>query len=354
MRITFVVPTLNLTGGLRVISIYADLLAKKGHMVTVVSPNKKSPSLKEKIKTVLKWKGFKFQSKFNDAFFLNIKFNLIILDKYRPVISDDVPDSDIIIATFWNTAEWVGRFPSEKGKKIYFIQHYEVHPWLPIERVKSTFYLPFHKITVAQWIADILLKKYRLKCAVVGNAVDTNLFYAPERSKNKHVTFCMMYSQRSYKGSQFAFRAFSRLCYQGYSIKLVVFGVEAIDSVEGLPEKATYYSQPEQDKIREIYSQSDAYLFTSSVEGFGLPILEAMACRTPVIGTRCGAAPDLIKSGGGILVNVGDDDTLLSAMKNVYNLDDDLWRLMSSAAYREAISNRWDDKVREFELELLN
>jgi len=36
MKITFVVPTLNLSGGLRVIAIYADKLKQRGHEVTVV------------------------------------------------------------------------------------------------------------------------------------------------------------------------------------------------------------------------------------------------------------------------------------------------------------------------------
>lgn len=41
MRITFVLPELNLPGCLRVIAIYANLLSEKGHDVTVVSPNKR-------------------------------------------------------------------------------------------------------------------------------------------------------------------------------------------------------------------------------------------------------------------------------------------------------------------------
>ena len=37
MRITFVVPPLDLTGGLRVISIYADQLQRRGHQVVVIA-----------------------------------------------------------------------------------------------------------------------------------------------------------------------------------------------------------------------------------------------------------------------------------------------------------------------------
>jgi len=353
MKITFVVPTLNLAGGLRVVSIYAKLLAEKGHTVTVVSPGERLPTFKEKIKSALNWKGYRFDSKFNQSFFEDAKYHVKILNSFRAVESSDVPNADIIIATFWNTAEWVASFTCEKGKKVYFIQHYEVHSWLPVERVKSTFYLPFEKIVVAQWIADVLKKEHQQKSIVISNAVEQELFYASVRQKNKQVTFCMMYSQRAYKGSQWAFEVYNKMYAQYPSIKLLVFGLETYSQDVGLPPNAEYYCQPSQDKIREIYTQSDAYLFTSRIEGFGLPILEAMACRTPVIGTRCGAAPDLLNSGAGELVDIDDSDALFLAMEKIYYLSSVEWEYMSYKAYQEAISHSWVDKVSEFECTLL-
>ncbi|MFZ3585099.1 hypothetical protein ACOI1H_23630, partial [Loktanella sp. DJP18] len=35
---------------------------------------------------------------------------------------DDLPDSDVIIATWWETAEWVAALPSIKGRKFYLLQ----------------------------------------------------------------------------------------------------------------------------------------------------------------------------------------------------------------------------------------
>jgi hypothetical protein len=145
MNITFIVPMLNLSGGLRVVAIYANLLAKKGHTVTVISPAGKEPSFVQKVKSSLRWKGYSFDSGFDDSFFCNSACNIKILDKYRPINNEDVPDADIVIATFWNTVEWVTTYDSKKGKKIYYIQHYEVQPWLNVERVKVTYRLPLKK-----------------------------------------------------------------------------------------------------------------------------------------------------------------------------------------------------------------
>lgn len=354
MKITFVVPGLNLTGGLRVISIYANLLSKRGHTVTVISPGKKKATLKEKIKSFFHWKGYVFDSGFNDAFFKNSNYEVIVLKNEGPIKAEDVPDADVIIATFWITAEWISNFPEKKGKKTYFIQHHEVHPWLPIDRVEDTFKLPFKKVVVAQWLADILVNNYEQKdVSVVTNAVDHNLFNALTRQKSDEATFGMMYSGREYKGSQFAFACFNKLKNKYPFVKLIVFGIENVNDVVGLPTQVQYYSQPTQDKIRDIYTECDAWLFSSRVEGFGLPILEAMACRTPVIATRCGAAPDLLKTGGGLLVDVEDEVGFLLAMEEVCNMGKNEWLGLSETAHKEALSHKWEVKVAEFERAIL-
>lgn len=350
MKITFVVPALNLSGGLRVVSIYAKLLTERGHTITVVSPNKRMPTIRERVKSVLNWKGYEFNSNFNESFFSDATYEVRVLDGHRSVTCNDVPDADVVIATFWNTAEWVADFPDEKGKKVYFVQHFEVHLWLPVERVKATLRFPFKKIVVANWIADILRDEFQQESIqIISNAVDADLFFSEKRSKNLVTTFGLMYSARSYKGSHLAFDCFKRFQKKFPSIKLVAFGTEEPEKVIGLPDGAKYYSQPDQNEIRNIYAQCDAWLFTSNSEGFGLPILEAMACRTPVIGTRCGAAPELLKSGGGILINVDDDDGLFSAMTKIHDLDSDKWLTLSDNAYKEAQCHQWDDKAIQFE-----
>jgi len=354
MKITFVVPALNLSGGLRVVSIYAKLLAEKGHEITVVSPNKRLPTLNERLKSVLNWKGYKFNSNFDESFFSDATYDVKVLDGYRSVTCNDVPDADVVIATFWSTAEWVADFPERKGKKVYFIQHYEVHSGFPVERVRAMLRFPFKKIVVANWIANILRDKYQQELIdTIGNAVEQDLFFSIRRSKNPVPTFGLMYSARPYKGSQQAFDCFKRFQKRFPLAKMVAFGTEEIGKVVGLPDGTKYYHQPKQDEIRNIYAQCDAWLFTSNSEGFGLPILEAMACRTPVIGTRCGAAPELLGSGGGILINVDEEDELFSAMVKIYDLDPDKWLILSNNAYKEAQCHQWGDKVIQLEEALI-
>jgi glycosyltransferase involved in cell wall biosynthesis len=51
-----------------------------------------------------------------------------------------------------------------------------------------------------------------------------------------------------------------------------------------------------------MYRATDVLSAASMGEGFGVPIIEAMACGTPVIGTKCSSMPEIIKPGSGLLV----------------------------------------------------
>jgi Glycosyl transferases group 1 len=56
-------------------------------------------------------------------------------------------------------------------------------------------------------------------------------------------------------------------------------------------------------EMAQWYNALDVLLAASMGEGFGIPIVEAMACGTPVIGTRCSTMPELIPDYAGWLVD---------------------------------------------------
>ena len=133
------------------------------------------------------------------------------------------------------------------------------------------------------------------------------------------------------------------------NLRFVAFGTQKPDRDQPLPSGTEYYCQPSQDKIRDIYASCDAWLFGSRVEGFGLPILEAMACRTPVIGTPAGAAPELLSDGAGILVKPEDPEDMAKAIEKICTMPESEWRAMSDAAYVKATSYNWEDGTDLFE-----
>jgi glycosyltransferase involved in cell wall biosynthesis len=58
-------------------------------------------------------------------------------------------------------------------------------------------------------------------------------------------------------------------------------------------------------ELPRLYSNATVFLYPGIYEGFGLPIIEAMACGTPVVTSRTGAAPE-IAGGAAVLVDPFD------------------------------------------------
>lgn len=55
-------------------------------------------------------------------------------------------------------------------------------------------------------------------------------------------------------------------------------------------------------ELYSLYAISDVFLLTSKAEGLGMPVMEAMAVGVPVVATACGAMPELLGDGRGLLM----------------------------------------------------
>lgn len=354
MRVTFVLPPPNLSGGIRAIAIYAKRLAQRGHAVTLVYPPNRRLTLKTKVRRLLEGRSWTNPPKVFPSHLDEVDVRKIVLDVYRPVTDADVPDADVVLATWWETAEWVVRLGSAKGAKAYFLQHYEVHETQPVDRVRRTWTFPMHKIVVAQWLADVARNEFHDDwVSVVPYGVDTAHFDAPPRSKQPLPTIGYMYSSIAWKGCDRALEAVRMVRRTLPALNVVAFGVSKETDPPGLPENCAYTRMPEQAQLPRIYAGCDAWLLPSTVEGFGLPILEAMACRTPVIGTPTGAAPFLLSRGGGILLESFSPEEMAAAIAAIARMPEDDWRRMSDSAYATARDCSWDEATDRFEAALM-
>jgi glycosyltransferase involved in cell wall biosynthesis len=92
-----------------------------------------------------------------------------------------------------------------------------------------------------------------------------------------------------------------------------------------------------------LYARCDAWLFGSRLDSFGLPILEAMACRTPVIGVPVGAAPELLGAGSGVLLPEASPEAMAAALVRLCSAPAAEWIRHSTLAHERAHRYSWDD-----------
>jgi glycosyltransferase involved in cell wall biosynthesis len=353
MKITFLLPPVDLSGGNRVISLHAKWLQERSHEVTLVTTPPAPPRWREQVRSMLKGQGWINRPRVSASHFDGLPIRLKVLEKARAIGPQDVPDADVVIATWWETAEWVQQLPPQKGAKVHFIQGHELFDYLPIDRVAGTWRLPLHKIVVSQWLADIARDRYGAELAdLVPNAVDCEQFHAPLRDKQVRPTVGMLYSPMQCKGADLALQAIELARRQLPELAVVALGSHPQSSELALPSDARYFRSPAQDKIREVYAQCDAWLFASRSEGFGLPIVEAMACRTPVIGVPAGAAPELLGDGAGRLVQAENPQDMARAIVEVCTMASQQWRELSRRAHERVSTYTWDDASRLFEASL--
>lgn len=106
------------------------------------------------------------------------------------------------------------------------------------------------------------------------------------------------------------------------------------------------------DELVALYSACDVFVLPSLWEGFGLVVLEALACGKPVVATSVGGAPEIgLTPPSGIVVAPNNPKELAEALLELLSLDDEDKRLVAKKN-RELIENRfsmpgWVDKVVE-------
>lgn len=120
-------------------------------------------------------------------------------------------------------------------------------------------------------------------------------------------------------------RASARLIKSGIDVHVDIIGdgphrEKSIQLCEKLQieENVTFHGNIHNSKLCEYYNMSGIYVLASADEGKPVALMEAMACSLPVIATRVGDVPDMIRDGvSGFIIDVGDEDALVDRLKRL-------------------------------------
>lgn len=118
----------------------------------------------------------------------------------------------------------------------------------------------------------------------------------------------------------------------------------------GVEEQVEFLGWVSGDNKAKALAEAQFYVLPSHNEGLPMSLLEAMAYGLPVISTRVGGIPGLVRDGTeGLLVNAGDVSALSDAM--VRMASDASWRQMAGHAARAHVQQDFSDAVVLPELE---
>lgn len=128
------------------------------------------------------------------------------------------------------------------------------------------------------------------------------------------------------KGFEYLLQAARELCKTFHGLKIVIVGEgpdrEAIEEmIEQYGLQSNVVLAGQQSNMPAVYAAMDIFVLPSLNEGLPMTVLEAMAASKPVIATRVGAIPSLIKDGeNGLLVAPKDSEGLRNTIASL--LDD--------------------------------
>lgn len=108
----------------------------------------------------------------------------------------------------------------------------------------------------------------------------------------------------------------------------------------GLQSQLEYVASPDAAALLQLYQQATVFALPSDEEGFGMVVLEAMACGIPAVCTRSGGPDGIITDGvDGYLVPLDDADAMSARIGEL--LADPALNVRMGRAAREAILHRY-------------
>jgi glycosyltransferase involved in cell wall biosynthesis len=285
LRINFVAPRTGEwpSGGLRMVYEYANRLSRSGHDVTIVHPGRLAidPTKLDHLKNAVRYALRKMDGRYTPDSWLRMdpKVRLLCV----PSLAERfVPDGDIVIATAWQTAEWVSKYSRAKGRGFYFIQHLET--WNgPEDRVYATWKAPLQKIVPSKWLAEVA-RGLGESAIYIPYGLDVDAFQIATPSEERQPNQLMMlYHNAEWKGCEEGLQALSMVREKDSQTRAILFGVPARPAT--LPDWMEYHQSPSAKLLRELYNRAAIFVAPSRTEGWGLTGCEALLCGAALVAT---------------------------------------------------------------------
>jgi glycosyltransferase involved in cell wall biosynthesis len=312
-RITFPLEGFNLAGGIRIVIQVANALAKKGHRVRIIVPDYAAiPPFR-----------------LDDSVQLEIKrtrgANLLRKIYYLLILSlTSTRESDICFATGFKTpyylclSKWLRL---SRTKLAYLVQHYEALSHAGTGGVKKrvlsflawlSYRLPLKRIVASHWVKDMIADE---NAVLIQYGIDLSTFRPSNGTRNGAADFVVgtIAAPAVWKGYRVFLDAINQMSEEHKrNIKVIVATPLQVGLPSGVPAKLL--KPADDDELASFYRSCDVFVWSSFIEGFGLPGLEAMACGAALITTACGGVSEYASNSNCLMVSPGDSRAIAESI----------------------------------------
>jgi len=203
-------------------------------------------------------------------------------------------------------------------------------------------------ICISENTKQDILERYSVpenKLKVIYHATDLNesMSYGPEAIPSRPYFLYVGSRNLNYKNFQILLKAFSKVLSSQADAVLCVVGRPLNKSEQEMANSLKIggaievFENVSDHHLAKLYRCSVAFVYPSLYEGFGIPLLEAMACGTPVIASKASCFPEI----------VGNASFLFNP-NSPTDLADLLLLLLNHPLERERLISKGQQRVQEF------
>lgn len=209
------------------------------------------------------------------------------------------------------------------------------------------------------------LNKYSGKVVVIPNGIELKSFVSNYKKDECRKILGLPYDKKlilffgnlsPYKGPDILLRALPKIINKVPDVELIIAGrgvmlnqLKVLSRDLGIEAKVHFLGFIKDTKKTLVYQASDLFVLPSvmNTESFGIVNLEAMACGIPIIASRIGGIPDVVKDGiCGLLVEPNDPNGLSEGIIKILN-DAELRERLGKTGKNQVKLYSWDKIAKE-------
>lgn len=223
--------------------------------------------------------------------------------------------------------------------KLYFQKMIHIHC---IQKFKNVIYVSkFQKKIVSS-----KLQKKPLISEVIYHGVNEKLKYR-KHPKNEIKNFLYVSQMNSYKNQDTLFEVFKLLKKKSIKINLNCYGDNLINK-QNKSSNIKIYKSFKNTNIDKIYSKYDAFVFPSSIESFGLPLIEAARAGLPICSSNIEIFKELLNKKNLILFNPKNKKDIFNKILHLSRLKRKKLRLMTKSNFKKSLKYNWQETSKKF------